>query len=1043
VAALLICIMCAGLARAQTTETQSTDYATPEEERLIEQGHIFYPPKKIRPKKAAARDKPRYNSEEQRLINEALTLLGLIKKEDNSGGSVPAPLIEDAGPSEAVTAEQVAPENTAVSASADDPATNSQVESLEEISPERVLAEERSEPSQPEKTKQVADQPPPRQISKDETLQIITQSVGPIEITPSSTVTVSASGFELSDGSSSQRHLFRYGLQRTSRASEQWQLYGSYGVALSDYWLVGGAVEYSKNDSDYSLSSELVNEDKTLSLLTAWGVQKGPVNLPFQTGAERVELSQRSRLTSFAWRPSALPNLVLNIRNWETIASQDNQLTPVDYVVETPTSYDTYRDARSVALGELTGYSAIGLGIPLGGKLTFSQTFGHERLRFRHSNQKLDETASAYRSGALQYRDGLTGVELSSQTGVVEKSTSLSFEREGWRVGATRASSKIGLSDYWSVNVGYRKSFEGPKSAAADSPVYTPSLMNDLSPREFSYKAALEKISSRPREFPRTLLAKVDAGAVTLISSTPKNRAPRSNAGVDQTVSSGAVVTLTGAASSDPDAGQTLTYLWTQTGGTLVTLNSSTAQQPTFTAPTLNVGDPSVTLTFSLVVNDGSLSSTTSTVTVTVSPPAEVITWASSGQIGEYFDYGAPSRSNVSVQLSATSNAGNALTYQATLASGSLPPGVTLSSTGLISGSANAVVATTDFQFKVRAISASGATKDSDLLTIRIHQRNLVKWSSSNVTLLSGDTFASNGISPTSFVPPGSLQSFSVLIIGGGGGGGAGNGGGGGAGSVLNLRISNPSDSYIVSVGVAGMGASETRANEPASAGFDGGASTFGSYIALGGGGGGSFGSLNGRNGGSGGGGAGGGGVGGVSTQVCPTSSGALVVFSCTGYRGGAGGGAHGYFAGGGGGGSDKGTDGRGTLDAGGFNRGISWTYTVNQNGLFNVPGDTTNYFWAAGGSGGFDKGNLTENGVNLGFDYVYGSGAGGSSLTLGAGDGSGIGPGTDANPFEPGFGGGGGGTGWANGLATPGDMFNYVRYAGGRGSDGAVFVVY
>ena len=244
--ALFICILCAGFARAQTTENQSTDYATPEEERLIEQGHIFYPPKKIRPKKAAARDEPRYNSEEQRLINEALTLLGLVKKEDISRESVPAPVIEDTGPSEAVTAEQVASKNTAVSASADDPATNSQVESLEEIPFGRVLAEERPEPSRPEKTKQVADQPPPRQISKDETLQIITQSFGPIEITPSSTVTVSASGFELSDGSSSQRHLFRYGLQRTSRASEQWQLYAFYGVALSDYWLVGGQPNIQK-----------------------------------------------------------------------------------------------------------------------------------------------------------------------------------------------------------------------------------------------------------------------------------------------------------------------------------------------------------------------------------------------------------------------------------------------------------------------------------------------------------------------------------------------------------------------------------------------------------------------------------------------------------------------------------------------------------------------------------------------------------------------------------------------------------------------------
>ena len=84
-----------------------------------------------------------------------------------------------------------------------------------------------------------------------------------------------------------------------------------------------------------------------------------------------------------------------------------------------------------------------------------------------------------------------------------------------------------------------------------------------------------------------------------------------------QTVPGGSTVQLDGSGSSDVN-GDPLTYQWTQTAGTPVTLSSTTASRPTFTAP----AGPS-TMTFRLVVNDGQVSSTPSTVTITVTnqPP--------------------------------------------------------------------------------------------------------------------------------------------------------------------------------------------------------------------------------------------------------------------------------------------------------------------------------------------------------------------------------------------------------------------------------------
>ncbi len=104
------------------------------------------------------------------------------------------------------------------------------------------------------------------------------------------------------------------------------------------------------------------------------------------------------------------------------------------------------------------------------------------------------------------------------------------------------------------------------------------------------------------------------AGSAWAAFTVESNGAPAADAGADQTVRPGALVTLDGSASSDPGGGA-LTYLWQQSGGPTVTLNDPTAGRPTFIAP-----DTPGVLTFTLTVTDGGGLSNQDTVEITVAP---------------------------------------------------------------------------------------------------------------------------------------------------------------------------------------------------------------------------------------------------------------------------------------------------------------------------------------------------------------------------------------------------------------------------------------
>ncbi len=106
----------------------------------------------------------------------------------------------------------------------------------------------------------------------------------------------------------------------------------------------------------------------------------------------------------------------------------------------------------------------------------------------------------------------------------------------------------------------------------------------------------------------------VNSSAATVtITTTPGNTAPVPNAGPDQTVQFGVLVTLNGSGSSDVD-GNPLTYQWTFV--TIPTGSAAKLSTPTAVTSTF-VADLAGQYVARLVVNDGTVNSTPDTVTIT------------------------------------------------------------------------------------------------------------------------------------------------------------------------------------------------------------------------------------------------------------------------------------------------------------------------------------------------------------------------------------------------------------------------------------------
>jgi hypothetical protein len=212
-----------------------------------------------------------------------------------------------------------------------------------------------------------------------------------------------------------------------------------------------------------------------------------------------------------------------------------------------------------------------------------------------------------------------------------------------------------------------------------------------------------------------------DSVNVVVVQPPPTNTAPSANAGADKTADVGTAVSLSGSG-SDPE-GTAISYLWTQIGGTAVTLTGATTATPSFTAPAAPT-----TLTFQLTTSDGALSSTPDTVVVTVvqPPPVNLAPTANAGA-----DKNANLGSAVSLNGSGTDPEGAAITYSWTQIGG---PVVTLSGAATATASFTAPAAPTTLTFQL--VTNDGALSSTpDVVIVTVVDPNTVNLAASGTPI--------------------------------------------------------------------------------------------------------------------------------------------------------------------------------------------------------------------------------------------------------------------------------------------------------------------
>ncbi len=504
----------------------------------------------------------------------------------------------------------------------------------------------------------------------------------------------------------------------------------SSAAALFDSALVGAYLNSKRNESE--IGANAVIDLERFFLRGSLGYQFGRKEYDFFAGRAAVHVAQYSGLLGLGIATDFDYLNAISLKAWQSQGRQRELLSPAKVIKETDTSIDTYVDQRLLSEGRLNGWSFAAQGQLLE-SLNYKASLGSESLLHPYS----DGTSSLLRKNYFDFSmdyflSGNSRIGLTLRQGVTGKRYGARLGQPGWTLFVENDKAYDYGIDAWRVGVSFN----------LGQPIYKTS---NLSSRSVKWTLLSEagSIDRKPNEFPSGFLLKVDPTAISLISRIMK--------GTINWLVSGSL----------GDFHDSLPPTRTAVSIQLAAVN--TAGYPVEFSPTLFSGSLPAGLVLStsgLISGSANVvqSDTESTFRViakspgaadSISPPLRInirspksITWQSSGTLGTFNEIATPSRTSISIQLSATSNTGNAVTYATTLAEGSFPPGLSLSNTGVISGTALHVAQDTSYDFKVKASSTGASDSISPALRIVIKAPQLLTWNSTGTIATLNDSTA-------------------------------------------------------------------------------------------------------------------------------------------------------------------------------------------------------------------------------------------------------------------------------------------------------------
>ena len=178
-----------------------------------------------------------------------------------------------------------------------------------------------------------------------------------------------------------------------------------------------------------------------------------------------------------------------------------------------------------------------------------------------------------------------------------------------------------GATAVWSIPAGAESGADGAAFAVTSEGVLSLVAAKDFEAPDDADGDGTYEVSVAVAVPASSMAGAQSATAALLVTLSDVNEAPVAQASASAArVREGARVTLDGSASTDPDAGDTLTYLWTQAddGAPRVTLSDASAEQPAFTSPSDLAAETELAFTLRVTDADGLYAEDTLSVAVTL-----------------------------------------------------------------------------------------------------------------------------------------------------------------------------------------------------------------------------------------------------------------------------------------------------------------------------------------------------------------------------------------------------------------------------------------